>query len=105
MAKAFLIIVTASGKKEAETISRTLLKKKLIACANILNGATSLFWWKGKLEKAREAVILMKTTQKRAKTVTAQIKRLHSYENPEIIGFEIQEGSVNYLRWVAESVR
>ncbi len=105
MAKAHLMIVTASGKKEAEKIAKALLIKKLIACANILDGAESHFWWKGKLEKAGEAVIFIKTTQKRVKAVEALIKKLHSYENPEIIGFEIESGSKAYLDWVSDSVR
>jgi len=98
-------MVTASGKKEAEKIAETLLKSKLAACVNILDGAVSLFRWKGKLEKAREAVLLIKTTRKRFKAAEAAIKKIHSYENPEVIGFEIKEGSKAYLDWVLKSVR
>lgn len=103
--KIFLMISTASSKREAEKIARVLIHKKLAACVNILDGAVSLFRWKGKLEKAREAVLLIKTTRKRSKAVEAAIKKAHSYENPEVIGFDIREGSREYLKWVLSSVK
>lgn len=69
---------------EAREIARELLRKKLIACANVFP-ITSLYVWKGKKVEQAEIVLLCKTTTARAKAVVAEIKKMHSYECPAIL--------------------
>ena len=97
-----LIVVTAANKKEAEKIAQALLKKKLVACANIISGVSSLFWWQGKIDRCREVVLFLKTKRSLFKDITKVVKSLHSYEVPEIIALPIIEGERNYLRWLSE---
>ena len=103
--KPFLMISTTANRREAEVIAEKLLRGKLAACVNVVYPAKSLFWWKGKLEKAREAILLIKTTRSKIKPIERKIQKLHSYENPEIIALEIKAGSKSYLNWVRNSVR
>jgi len=72
--------ITCKNKAEAKKIANQLLKKKLIACANIFP-IDSLYKWKGKLQTDKEAVLLVKTT----KNIEKEVKKLHSYECPCII--------------------
>ena len=82
--KMTLFYIIAAGKKEAEKISRALLKKKLAACCNMFP-IKSMYWWNGKLEKANEYAILCKTTNKKSKMLEHEIKKIHSYEVPCLV--------------------
>ena len=99
-----LIVVTVSSKEEAEKIATALLKKKLIACANIFGPVASHFWWQGKIDKAEEYVMFMKTKRELFKQVASNVKQLHSYEVPEIIALPIIEGFKPYLEWIDNSL-
>ncbi|MCM8761057.1 MAG: divalent-cation tolerance protein CutA [Candidatus Omnitrophica bacterium] len=98
------IFVTCSSLAEARRIVGSLLKKRLVACGNILSGAESRFRWAGKVDKAAEVVLMLKTLSKNFRSVEREVRRIHSYEVPEIIAFPIISGSRNYLRWIKESV-
>ncbi|MFH0763651.1 MAG: divalent-cation tolerance protein CutA [Candidatus Omnitrophota bacterium] len=98
-----IVLVTCGSKKEAARLADSLLKKRLIACANIVPAVFSKFRWKGRVDSAGEALIIIKTTRERFKAIEREIKRLHSYDAPEIIAIPIIEGSKEYLRWVEDN--
>lgn len=98
-----MIMVNCASVKEAELISGYLLKTCLIACANILPGVKSRFWWKGNIDRAKEVMLVMKTRRKNFKAVDKEVRRLHSYEVPEVIALPVIEGSAGYLKWVKTS--
>ena len=99
-----LIMVTCASKEEARKISGRLLVKRLVACANILPKIESKFWWKGKLDGAAELLVTMKTVRSNFKKIEAEIKRVHSYEVPEIIAVPIVAGSRDYLDWISRAI-
>ena len=99
-----MIIVMCASGKEARRIADHLLRKRLVACANIISGVESKFWWKGKIDRAKEVLVIMKTKRALFKKAEYEIKRLHSYEVPEIIALPIIAGDRNYLNWIEESV-
>jgi len=98
------VFVTAPSAQEAKKISSIILNNKLAACANLFNGMDSSYWWRGKIERSRETMIIMKTKQKLFSRLSAEIKKNHSYEVPEIIALPIIAGSADYLKWIDESV-
>ena len=101
-----IVLVTCASMGEARRIGRSVVDKKLAACANILRGGVeSVYRWKGKVERAREVLVMMKTTARRLKELEREVKRMHSYDVPEFIVLPIIEGSREYLGWVDESVR
>jgi periplasmic divalent cation tolerance protein len=100
-----LVLVTASSKKEAENISQKLLEQKLIACANIVGPVSSLFHWGGKVERAEEFLILMKSRLDLFDAVSERVKALHSYEVPEVVALPIVAGSKVYLDWLGTSLQ
>jgi len=104
MAEHVVIFVTTGSMEEAERIASELLNRKLVACANLLPGVTSLFWWQGELDRADEVLVVMKTRAERLDEVTALVNELHSYDVCEVIALPIVGGSKAYLDWVDESV-
>ena len=103
--KKIVVLVTCASRREAERVARAVVEKKLAACANIATTAVkSVYRWKGKIEMADEFPLMMKTTRGKFAALEKEIRRLHSYETPEIIALPIVDGSVAYLRWIAESV-
>jgi len=97
-------MVTTANKQEAENITQRLLKEQLIACANITGPVTSRFHWAGKLEKAEEYLVFMKSRKDLFAKLTEIVKALHSYEVPEIVALQIVEASKAYLDWLDSSL-
>lgn len=95
-----LIYCPYKYEDEAREIARELLRKKLIACANVFP-ITSLYVWKGKKVEAAETVLLCKTTAARAKKVVAEIKKMHSYECPAILVVNT-EANKEFEKWVGK---
>ena len=81
------------------------LADRLAACANIIPGVRSRYWWQGKLETGNESLLIMKTRDDLVANLVAKIKEIHTYEVPEIITFEIKEGNADYLKWIDEETR
>ena len=101
-----LVLVTCANAVEARRIARAVVEARLAACVNILPGAvTSIYRWKGKVESARERLLLIKTSRKRLAKLQAVVERLHSYDVPEFIALPITAGSRAYLAWLEENLK
>lgn len=100
-----IILITCASKKEARVLIKTLLSQRLIACGNILSDLESIFWWKGEVQKAREYLALLKTTNSKFKKIEQIVKQVHSYEVPEIIAVPVMGGSKEYLDWIGSEVK
>lgn len=99
-----LALVTCSSLAEARKIARAVVKQHLAACVNIHSAPIeSIYRWKGKVETAREHLLLIKTTTRRLKALEREVLRLHSYETPEFISFPIGSGSQAYLHWLRQN--
>ncbi|MEW6087124.1 MAG: divalent-cation tolerance protein CutA [bacterium] len=99
-----IIFSTVSSGEEAKKITMALLEEKLAACVNIIPSVESLFWWEGKIDNAKELLLIIKTLEKNVPFVTKRIKELHSYKVPEIIAVPVTGGNNDYLRWIGESI-
>ena len=99
-----VILITAKDKVEAKAISDKLLQDKLIACANIVDGVESIFWWQGKVDEAKEVFLILKSRRDKFEKIIQTVKSVHSYEVPEILALPVLEGNPDYLRWIDESV-
>ena len=100
-----LIISTASSKEEASKIAGVLIREQFAACVNIAGPIESVYRWQGSVETSQEFLLLIKTTSTRSADVIKRVRELHSYELPEAIEVNIEGGSADYLKWIAESVR
>ncbi len=98
-----VVLVTCASIAEARKIGRAVVEKKLAACANIVSGVESIYRWQGKVERAREVLVIIKTAGTRLRELEREVKRLHSYDVPEFIAFPIVGGSKEYLKWIGEN--
>ncbi len=98
-----VVLVACGSRAEARRIARAVVTRRLAACANLLEARVeSIYRWKGKVEQAREFLLLLKTSRSRLGALEAEVKRLHSYDVPEFIALPVVEGSPAYLRWLGE---
>ncbi len=98
-----VVLVTAGSKEEARKIASGLLEEKLAACVNIIEGVESRFWWQGKIDSAKEALLVIKTKKELFNKLAKKVKSLHSYSVPEIISLPIIAGNKEYLNWINDS--
>jgi periplasmic divalent cation tolerance protein len=95
------VYITAGSVEEADRIGRALVTERLAACANILPGMRSIYWWDGKIEDAAEAVLVLKTAAGNLEALTARVKSQHSYATPCVVALPITGGNRDYLDWIA----
>jgi len=101
---AIVILVTCSSRAEAKRIAAALVAKRLAACGNIVNApVTSIYRWKGKVQKAREVLLILKSTRRAFDKLAREVRHMHSCEVPEIIALPITGGSRQYLSWIREN--
>jgi periplasmic divalent cation tolerance protein len=98
------ISTTVAKKSDAEIIAKILSKEKLSACTQIIGPITSVYRWKGKLEKSKEYLCLVKTKKSKYKKIEKTIKKNHHYKIPEIIALPIIEGSADYMKWAEKEI-
>lgn len=101
-----ILYVTTKNRDEARNIGSLLIRQKLCACVNILDGMESMYWWDGEVQSDTECVLLVKTTSDQVPAVTETILDLHSYDVPCVISLPLSadEGNEEYLQWIRDSV-
>jgi periplasmic divalent cation tolerance protein len=100
-----IVLTTTGSPEEARKIAEELLSRELAACVNIVPGVTSIYKWQGKMQRDQEYLLIIKTTGAAFLRVRDAIKELHSYEVPECIALNIEDGLPEYLDWLQGSVR
>ncbi|MFZ0638671.1 MAG: divalent-cation tolerance protein CutA [Candidatus Acidiferrales bacterium] len=104
--ESIVVLVTCGSAKEAQRLGRAVVRKRLAACVNVVGSPVkSVYRWKGKVESTVEVLMLIKTTRGKFRDLEMEIRRLHSYETPEIIALPIAAGSIAYLKWLRNSVK
>jgi len=101
MPDAVVLYVTCPDMAVAEAIATRLLEGRLAGAVNIVSGARSLYWWKGRIERADEVILIAKTMAARAKDAIAATVALHPYDTPGIVAFDVIAGNERYLDWLA----
>lgn len=96
--------MTAASVEEATKIADTLVHAKLAACVQVLPEMQSIYLWKGEVERAREVLMIAKTTMNKFEALQSQLRAIHSYETPEIIALPIVAGAEDYLKWLTSSL-
>ncbi|MBI4227013.1 MAG: divalent-cation tolerance protein CutA [Candidatus Omnitrophica bacterium] len=100
-----LLLCTTPTPAAARRLARGLLARRLAACVSCLPGADSRYWWNGRIERARETVMLIKTTRPRVGAAMRDLAKHHPYTVPELIAVPIVRGGRPYLRWLRETCR
>ncbi|MEK7745583.1 MAG: divalent-cation tolerance protein CutA [Elusimicrobiota bacterium] len=97
--------ISVPDRRTARALSRGLVRGSLAACVNILPGVRSVYRWKGKVEEARELLLVAKTRSSRSKELIAFVRKNHPYSLPETVFFPLTGGNGKYLEWIEENTK
>ncbi|OAQ21563.1 divalent-cation tolerance protein CutA [Thermosulfurimonas dismutans] len=100
-----LLYVTAGSQEEALKIAKTLVEERLCACVNVFPEISSIYWWEGKVQEDREAVLLVKTRREFAEKVKSRILEIHSYTCPCILEIPVIGGHEAFIDWILMETR
>ena len=100
-----MFYITAGSKEEAEKVAANLVKKRLVACANVLPGIQSFFYWEGEVQSEEEFLIIGKTRTDAVDDLVARVKEIHSYDVPCVITWELKNGNPEFLQWIDDEVQ
>lgn len=100
-----LVYVTVPTREEALKIGRTVVAERWAACANVLAGITSFYWWEQSLQEDAESVLILKTRSDLVAALTERIKELHSYACPCVVALPIHGGNAAFLDWIGGETR
>ena len=95
-----VVLVTCPTRAVAKRIATQVVQRRFAACVNILPGIESQFWWKGRVDRCREVLLIIKTTAAGIPRLTQAIISLHPYDVPEVIALPVVAGHTPYLKWV-----
>jgi periplasmic divalent cation tolerance protein len=102
---ALVVLVTAPSAEKAAEIGRAAVSERLAACAKVVPGIRSIYWWEGKVQDEPEALLVLKTTRARFEALRDRVLALHPYQVPEVVALPIDAGSEEYLEWIARETR
>lgn len=94
------VIFTTAPAEEAPILVKSLLKARLIGCANMLEGARSLYWWKGEIQDDTETIIFMETPDENTDEVMKMLYEVHPYDVPKIVVLNPHEVNQSYVTWL-----
>lgn len=101
---AIVVFMTAANREEAGRLAEMLVREKLAACVQILPEMESVYRWQGQIEMQKEILLIAKTKLSEFAKLEREVRKIHSYETPEIVACPISAGSAPYLKWLSESV-
>jgi len=104
MSACVVLITTPRGNK-GRTLAKKLVEARLAACVNIVPTVESTYWWEGKIQKGREALLIVKTRKMLLKKLISFVQKNHPYSVPEVIALDIKAGHRPYLAWLEKETR
>lgn len=97
---ALVILTTLPDAKSGVRLARLLVRSKAAACVNVFPVGRSVYRWKGRVEEARESLLMIKASAKKFSRIEMLIRQNHPYELPEVLALPAARGSAAYLRWL-----
>ena len=103
MERTVFVYTTFPSVVEAEKAGQALVDARLAACVNILPGMISVYRWQSVVERAEEAVMIVKTRASLAEQVRASVKATHPYDTPAIAVLPVESTDDRYFEWILDS--
>ncbi len=98
---ASMVYVTCGSVNEAQKIGDAVVRARLAACANIIQGMRSLYWWEGDVQEDTETVLILKTRVECVPELSERVRALHSYDVPCVVEIPLGRGNPDYFAWIA----
>ena len=102
--KGYYVVFITTPTEKGEEIANFIVENKLGACVNVVKEVSSVYWWKGNIEKDKESLLVIKTSAEKFNELVKKVKEVHPYTVPEIIALPIVAGNIDYLNWIDESL-
>lgn len=99
-----MVHTTCGDRKEAERLAGEMVENRLAACASVGQPVTSVYPWKGRIERDTEVPLTLKTTIAKFEALEQQLTARHSYDVPELLAVEVANGNTAYMQWVRDWV-
>ncbi len=100
MSEKIIVFSNCGSQEEARRVARALVDTRVCACVNIIPGIQSIYRWQGSIQQEAEWMLIIKTTRELFDRLSAELRKNHSYEIPEVIAIPIVEGNPDYLKWI-----
>lgn len=101
----FAVVLCTAPPDRAEELAEKLLEARLIACANLVGPLVSRYLWEGRVERAEEVLLVLKTRRDLVPELTARLSEWHPYDVPEVLELPVRSGLDAYLAWIDSSCR
>ena len=101
MKEAIVALSNCGSAEEADRVARALVESRVAACVTIVPGVRSIYRWRGQVEEAAEWTLIIKTRRELFEDLVRELRRVHSYDVPEVIALPIVAGAADYLEWIA----
>jgi periplasmic divalent cation tolerance protein len=102
--KHVVVLITAPDRRTARALVKAALAARLVACANLVGGVESHYWWRGSLERSTEILVMFKTMRRHWPALERLVLSLHPYDTPEVVAIDLSRGNQRYLDWIQQSV-
>lgn len=104
MTEKIVVFSNCPSEEEARRVAKSLVEARVAACVNIVPGVSSIYHWKGAIEEESEWMLVIKSTREQFETLSAELRKIHSYQVPEVIAIPIVDGNGEYLDWIGREV-
>ncbi len=104
MTEALIVFSTFATEADAARVARVLVEERLVACAQLVPGARSIYRWQDEVRDEAEVVVLMKTRKQDWTALLSRLHELHPYETPECVAVRVAAGAPKYMAWLDEAL-
>ncbi len=96
----YCVALCTCPPEKAGQIAGELVRRRVCACVNVIPGLTSVYEWKGEIERDSESLLVIKTRSDRFGELEAAVAAVHPYEVFELIALPVERGNAAYLDWI-----
>lgn len=104
MTEKIVVFSNCGSEEEARKVARSLVEARVAACVNIVPGVRSVYRWQGAIEEESEWMLVIKSTRDCFEPLATELRKVHSYQIPEVIALPIVDGNSEYLDWIGREV-
>jgi periplasmic divalent cation tolerance protein len=104
MTEKILVLSNCGSEEEARRVARALVEARVAACVNIVPGIQSVYHWQGAIQEDSEWMLVIKSTRPMFESLAAELRKIHSYQVPEVLAIPVIAGDQNYLDWMDREI-
>jgi periplasmic divalent cation tolerance protein len=104
MTEKIVVLSNCGSEEEARRVARALVEARVAACVNIVPGIQSVYHWQGAIQEDPEWMLVIKSTRPMFDSLAAELRKIHSYQVPEVLAIPVIAGDQNYLDWMDREI-